>query len=34
MLLLGLAMVGPMFAQTGWANVTFTGGEVRNPGRS
>ena len=33
-LLLGLAMVGPMFAQTGWANVTFTGGEVRNPGRS
>ena len=33
-LLLGLAMVGPMFAQTGWANVTFTGGEVRNPGRN
>jgi basic amino acid/polyamine antiporter, APA family len=33
-LLLGLAMVGPLFAQTGWANVTFTGGEVRNPGRN
>ena len=33
-LLLGLAMVGPMFAQTGWANVTFTGGEIRNPGRN
>ena len=27
-------MVGPLFAQTGWANVTFTGGEVRNPGRN
>jgi basic amino acid/polyamine antiporter, APA family len=34
LLLLGLAMVGPLFAQTGWANVTFTGGEVRNPGRN
>ena len=34
MLLLGLAMVGPLFAQTGWANVTFTGGEVRDPGRN
>ena len=33
-LLLGLSMVGPLFAQTGWANVTFTGGEVRNPGRN
>jgi len=33
-LLLGLGMVGPLFAQTGWANVTFTGGEVRNPGRN
>jgi len=33
-LLLGLAMVGPLFAQTGWANVTFTAGEVRNPGRN
>lgn len=33
-LLLGLAMVGPLFAQTGWANVTFTGGEIRNPGRN
>ncbi len=34
LLLLGLSMVGPLFAQTGWANVTFTGGEVRNPGRN
>ena len=33
-LLLGLGMVGPLFSQTGWANVTFTGGEVRNPGRN
>ena len=33
-LLLGLSMVGPLFAQTGWANVTFTGGEVRDPGRN
>ena len=33
-LLLGLGMVGPLFAQSGWANVTFTGGEVRNPGRN
>ncbi len=32
--LLGLAMVGPLFAQTGWANVTFTAGEVRDPGRN
>lgn len=34
LLLLGLAMVGPLFAQTGWANVTFAAGEIRNPGRN
>src|SRR6185436_8769107 len=34
LLLFGLAMVGPLFAQTGWANVTFAGGEVANPARN
>lgn len=33
-LLLGKAMVGPVFAQTAWTNVTFIGGEVRDPGRN
>lgn len=33
-MLLGRAMVGPMFAQSAWNNVTFTGGEVRDPGRN
>ncbi len=33
-LLLGKAMVGPLFAQSAWNNVTFTGGEVRDPGRT
>ena len=33
-MLLGLAMVGPLFAQSAWNNVTFTGGEVRDPGRN
>jgi APA family basic amino acid/polyamine antiporter len=33
-MLLGRAMVGPLFAQSAWNNVTFTGGEVREPGRS
>jgi APA family basic amino acid/polyamine antiporter len=32
--LLGRAMVGPLFAQTAWNNVTFTGSEVRDPGRN
>jgi APA family basic amino acid/polyamine antiporter len=32
--LLGRAMVGPLFAQSAWNNVTFTGGEVRDPGRT
>lgn len=33
-LLLGRAMVGPLFAQSAWNNVTFTGAEVRDPGRT
>jgi APA family basic amino acid/polyamine antiporter len=33
-MLLGLAMVGPLFSQSAWNNVTFTGGEVRDPGRN
>ncbi|MDQ3134814.1 MAG: APC family permease, partial [Acidobacteriota bacterium] len=31
---LGRAMVGPLFAQSAWNNVTFTAGEVREPGRN
>ncbi|HSS21908.1 MAG TPA: amino acid permease [Pyrinomonadaceae bacterium] len=34
LMLLGLAMVGPMFAQSAWNNVTFTGSEVRDPGKN
>jgi APA family basic amino acid/polyamine antiporter len=33
-LLLGRAMVGPLFAQSAWNNVTFAAGEVRDPGRN
>src|SRR5204863_787275 len=33
-LLLGRAMTGPLFAQSAWNNVTFTAGEVRDPGRN
>ena len=33
-MLLGRSMVGPLFAQSAWNNVTFTGGEVREPGRN
>jgi basic amino acid/polyamine antiporter, APA family len=33
-LLFGKAMIGPLFAQTAWTNVTFLGSEVREPGRS
>ena len=33
-MLLGKAMVGPLFAQSAWNNVTFTGGEVRDPRRN
>ncbi len=32
--LLGRAMIGPIFAQTAWTNVTFIGSEVRDPGRN
>ncbi len=32
--LFGRSMVGPLFAQTAWNNVTFTGSEVRDPGRN
>jgi APA family basic amino acid/polyamine antiporter len=31
---LGRAMIGPLFAQSAWNNVTFIGGEVREPGRN
>jgi APA family basic amino acid/polyamine antiporter len=34
LLLLGKAMIGPLFSQTAWNSVTFTGGEVRDPGRT
>ena len=27
-------MIGPLFSQSAWNNVTFTGGETRNPGRT
>src|SRR5436305_8590613 len=30
-LLFGKSMVGPLFAQTAWTNVTFVGSEVRDP---
>ena len=33
-LLFGKAMVGPLFAQTAWTNVTFIGSEVREPARN
>ena len=33
-MLLGLAMIGPLFSQSAWNNVTFTGAEVRDPGRT
>ena len=31
---LATAMVGPMFSQSAWNNVTFAGEEVRDPGRT
>jgi APA family basic amino acid/polyamine antiporter len=34
LMLVGLAMVGPLFAQSAWNNVTFTGSEIRDPGRN
>ena len=33
-MLLGKAMVGPLFAQSAWNNVTFAGEEVRDPRRN
>ncbi len=33
-LIFGKAMIGPLFAQTAWTNVTFTGSETRDPGRT
>jgi APA family basic amino acid/polyamine antiporter len=33
-LLFGKAMVGPLFAQTAWTNVTFIGSEVREPAKN
>ena len=32
--ILGRAMIGPIFAQTAWTNITFLGSEVRDPGRN
>ncbi|GBC80899.1 Serine/threonine exchanger SteT [bacterium HR10] len=34
LLVLGTAMVGPLFASDAWHNVTFTAGEVKNPKRT
>ena len=34
LLLFGLAMIGPLFSQSAWNNVTFTGSETRDPGRT
>src|SRR5258706_1418006 len=34
LMLVGLAMVGPLFAQSAWNNVTFTGSEIGEPGRN
>lgn len=34
LVIFGKAMIGPLFAQTAWTNVTFTGSEVRDPGRT
>ncbi len=34
LLLLGRAMIGPLFSQSAWNNVTFTGGEVVDPERT
>lgn len=32
--LIGLAMIGPLFSQSAWNNVTFTGGETRDPAKT
>ncbi|MGB9476321.1 MAG: amino acid permease [Candidatus Udaeobacter sp.] len=33
-LLFGKSMVGPLFAQTAWTNVTFIASEIRDPGKN
>ena len=33
-LVFGKAMTGPLFSQSAWDNVTFTGGEVENPAKN
>lgn len=33
-MLLGKAMIGPLFSQSAWNNVTFTSGETRDPERT
>ncbi|MEP7075607.1 MAG: amino acid permease [Acidobacteriota bacterium] len=33
-LVIGRAMTGPLFSQSAWNNVTFTAGEVEDPGRN
>jgi basic amino acid/polyamine antiporter, APA family len=33
-MVLGRAMVGPLFSQSAWNNITFAGAEVRNPERN
>ncbi len=34
LIVFGKAMTGPLFSQSAWDNVTFTGAEVENPGRN
>src|SRR5689334_5896307 len=34
LMFLGRAMVGPLFAQSAWNNVTFTGAEIKDPGKN
>src|SRR5690606_5033286 len=34
LVVLGCALVGPLFASEAWNNITYTAGEVKNPGRN
>ena len=34
LMIMGRAMVGPLFAQSAWNNVTFIGAEIKEPGRT
>jgi APA family basic amino acid/polyamine antiporter len=34
MIAIGVSMVGSLFASVAWENVTFTAGEIKNPGRN